>query len=174
MGGFQGDRPLTWRTPEQTLSLQLDSTSPYLYVNSRPFSRDDPGFKNNASSTFNDKDDAKPSSGPALLESVWATDKVSVGNESREDTLLSTPERLQADCAVFSDKASAPDSWGFAFPSQRFNHSSFWHTSSANWTDKQLGLFLSRHREDPKDTAGQPNSYSWKDSELVIGLVFRV
>jgi hypothetical protein len=58
--------------------------------------------------------------------------------------------------------------FGFGFP--RANGSaSFWHNSSAAWEDKRVGLFLSRHRDDPKEPeSGATRPKAFMDSEVMI------
>lgn len=36
-----------------------------------------------------------------------------------------------------------------------------------NWTDKRMGLFLSRRRTDPGKESYEDNLPSWKDSEIM-------
>lgn len=88
----------------------------------------------------------------------------------RATTLLSVTAQSSSDALGYNGKGIGNQaSWGFGFPSAEYNVTSFWQTSSANWTDKQIGLFLSRHREAPKDDANQANRLSWKDSEVMVG-----
>lgn len=59
--------------------------------------------------------------------------------------------------------------WAFGFPEGNATSESFWHKASAGWADKRLGLFLSRHREEPKAGAEGAKVLRYKDSELIIG-----
>lgn len=44
---------------------------------------------------------------------------------------------------------------------------SFLHKAAVNWTDKRMGLFLSRRRTDPGKESYEDNLPSWKDSEIM-------
>lgn len=56
---------------------------------------------------------------------------------------------------------------GFGWPKENETDASFWHTASKGWADPRVGLFLSRHREAPKDEVGE-NLY-YEDSEIMTG-----
>lgn len=74
------------RTPEQTVPVYIHSSIPYIAVFGRPDDAQHPSFNSNKSSTFKDIG-AAPF--PVGNGDVWATDKVTFGNESRDDTPFS-------------------------------------------------------------------------------------
>lgn len=74
--------------------------------------------------------------------------------------------------AVYSDVGWGNTAeWGFGFPRNESGPTSFWHNASANWTDKRVGLFLSRHRKGPGEESYEGTLPSWADSEVMTGYV---
>lgn len=59
--------------------------------------------------------------------------------------------------------------WAFGYPEGNGTTRSFWHEASTGWGDQRMGLFLSRHREEPKADADKAKVLRYKDSELMIG-----
>lgn len=56
--------------------------------------------------------------------------------------------------------------WGFGLTAGGEN---FLQKAAANWTDKRMGLFLSRHRSEPGKDSYKGSLPTWKDSEIMTG-----
>lgn len=57
--------------------------------------------------------------------------------------------------------------WGIGLPT---GSDGFMQKAVANWTDKRMGLFLSRHVSEPgKDDYKDGPVPKWKDSEIMTG-----
>lgn len=59
--------------------------------------------------------------------------------------------------------------FGFGFPGENGTDASFWHKASEGWADQRIGVFLSRHREAPKDITGSEKVLNYADSEVMVG-----
>lgn len=100
---------------------------------------------------------------------IAATDKITFGNDTLENAEFGECLLKSWLTAVYLYGNWANDaSWGFGFPTGNKTQPSFWHNVSATWADKRIGLFLSRHREDPKTVDSGGKELGYKDSELMI------
>lgn len=59
--------------------------------------------------------------------------------------------------------------WGFGPPYENQTDVSFWHRAAQGWADPRVGIFLSRHRDEPKANAKDVEDLVYADSEIMTG-----
>lgn len=126
----------------------------------------DAGFLGDKSSTFE-----RP-----ILSAVGggtddASDTLSFGNITARWTFSESQAEGTLMTGYGDESLGGMATWGFGFPTRDGGHESFLHKAAVNWTDKRMGLFLSRHRAGPGEESHSSNLPQWKDSEIMTGWV---
>lgn len=68
---------------------------------------------------------------------------------------------------VYNDQGYGNNAiWGIGL---KAGHENFVQKAAANWTDKRMGLFLSRHVSEPGKDNYRGKIPRWKDSEIMTG-----